>query len=73
MYLRCWTEGKPEKLIYLKNVKMWYLTDTCSVHDNLRPDGKIFESVSSKVIHNNDVRWDHLSSLCCTVMEGAPY
>jgi len=72
-YHMCWTEGKPEKLIYLRNVKMWYLSETCSVHDNLRPDGKIFESVSDKVIHNNDIRWEHLSSLCCTVMDGAPY
>ena len=69
----CWTQGKPEKLIYLKKVKMWYLTETCSNHANLTPSGDIFSSVLTKENHEPQQRWEHISQLCCTVMEGAPY
>lgn len=29
----CWTQGKPDKLKYLKLAKMWYLTEQCSPLD----------------------------------------
>jgi len=33
----CWTQGKTDKLTYLKKTKMWYLEDkTCSL-DDLQP------------------------------------
>jgi hypothetical protein len=32
---RCWTQGKPDKLIYLRKSKMWYLTEQCSPLPNL--------------------------------------
>eukprot|EP00596_Hydrurales_sp_CCMP1899_P002744 CAMPEP_0119041188 /NCGR_PEP_ID=MMETSP1177-20130426/11381_1 /TAXON_ID=2985 /ORGANISM="Ochromonas sp, Strain CCMP1899" /LENGTH=278 /DNA_ID=CAMNT_0007007037 /DNA_START=22 /DNA_END=858 /DNA_ORIENTATION=+ len=68
----CWTQGKPDKLIYLRKAKMWYLTDTCSPLENLTPEGHIFASVSERVDHDVSSRWSHLSSLCCSAMEGAP-
>ena len=57
----------------MKNVKMWYLTDTCSDVKNLTPTGKIFNDVSIREKHDPKIRWDHISQLCCTVMPGAPY
>lgn len=35
---RCWTQGKPDKLIYLRKAKMWYLTETCSPLEALIED-----------------------------------
>ena len=52
---------------------MWYLTETCSNHANLTPSGDIFSSVLTKENHEPQQRWDHISQLCCTVMDGAPY
>jgi len=31
----CWTQGKPDKLIYLRKAKMWYLTEECSPQETL--------------------------------------
>ena len=72
-FIRCWTKGKKEKLEYLKKTKMWYLSPTCSDHANLKPSGTVFGQISEKESHDMDKRWDHLSELCCTVMDGAPY
>ena len=33
----CWTQGKPDKLLYLRNIRMWYLTDTCSSLESIIP------------------------------------
>ncbi len=38
---RCWTQGKPDKLIYLRKAKMWYLTETCSPLEALIEDPSI--------------------------------
>eukprot|EP01031_Cornospumella_fuschlensis_P023523 gene23523-28529_t len=35
----CWTQGKSEKLRYLRNVKMWYLSEVCSPLENLIESG----------------------------------
>ena len=74
-HIRCWTQGKPEKLVYMKKVKMWYLTDTCDALDSLTPKGHVFGSVSAKERdgHGRAVRWQHLSEMCCMTMPGAPY
>ena len=55
-FVRCWTQGKPEKLVYLRKVKMWYLSETCSPLDNLRPDGHVFGSVSERENHDVSLR-----------------
>jgi hypothetical protein len=70
--LRCWTQGKADKLIYLRKSKMWYLTDTCSNLENLKPEGEVFGSITEKEKHDTDLRWNHLSDMCCQKVEGAP-
>ena len=41
----CWTQGKPDKLIYLKKASMWYLSDQCSNLDAYTAKGQAFEQV----------------------------
>ena len=36
----CWTQGKPDKLKYLKIAKMWYLQEQCSALDDYIHDEK---------------------------------
>ena len=70
--IRCWTQGKPDKLIYLKKSQMWYLTEKCSTLESLKPDSEVFGSISERETHDRDLRWNHLSSMCCQAEEGAP-
>lgn len=84
MHYRCWTQGKPDKLIYLRKAKMWYLTDTCSPLDALiyePANAETGESLSPGDVYafaqtnknlQTEEQWNQLSQLCCTMMEGAP-
>ena len=36
--IRCWTQGKPQKLVYLRKASMWYLTEQCSPLESLQAD-----------------------------------
>lgn len=63
----CWTQGKPDKLIYLRKAHMWYLTDACSPLENLTPDGHVFGLVLDREEGGHDAqkRWASLSAMCC--------
>ena len=37
---RCWTQGKQQKLDYLRKAHMWYLTDQCSTLETLLSDSR---------------------------------
>ena len=41
----CWTQGKPDKLKYLRLASMWYLTPQCSPLENLIEGGKVYAMV----------------------------
>jgi hypothetical protein len=64
----CWTQGKKDKLIYLKKALMWYLTSECSVLDNLTPSGNVFGHLRKGRLS----KWEQLASHCCTSMHLAP-
>ena len=68
----CWTQGKPDKLKYLRLALMWYLTDTCSPLESLIPKGSVFEENAKALNAPIDQRWNALSSKCCSSMKGAP-
>jgi len=45
----CWTQGKPQKLDYLRKAKMWYLTEKCSaLPDLIHPKGKMYLQINEK-------------------------
>ena len=47
----CWTQGKPQKLEYLRKAKMWYLQEQCSALDDLiAPRGSMYRKIISKDI-----------------------
>lgn len=86
-YFRCWTQGKPDKLIYLRKAAMWYLTEVCSPLENLieapfhpeernkvLPPGEIFKFTDALVKKTSDVQeqWAELGSKCCMRMPDAP-
>jgi len=68
----CWTQGKPDKLKYLRLALMWYLTDTCSPLESLIPKGSVFEENAKALNLPIGQRWNALSSKCCASMKGAP-
>jgi len=41
----CWTQGKPDKLKYLRLASMWYLTPQCSPLENLIQGGNVYAMV----------------------------
>jgi hypothetical protein len=63
----CWTQGKPDKLVYLRKAHMWYLKDACSPLEYLKPDGHVFGLVLEREEggHDGAQRWDLLSRTCC--------
>lgn len=73
-YHMCWTQGKVDKLKYFNDTSMWYLKDTCE-KESLTPKGKVFGAVYAKENkgHDRQVRWDHLSELCCRTQPGGDY
>jgi hypothetical protein len=45
----CWTQGKPQKLEYLRKANMWYLNEKCSpLNELIYPKGKIYQQIVSK-------------------------
>ena len=52
---------------------MWYLTELCSKPKNLAPKGEVFRSMYDERAKTTSERWLHISSMCCTIMEGAPH
>jgi hypothetical protein len=47
--VRCWTQGKPDKLNYLRKAKMWYLTETCSPLEALIEDPNIGQNEEQRM------------------------
>eukprot|EP00981_Chlorochromonas_danica_P009531 scaffold2721_cov181-Ochromonas_danica.AAC.9 len=82
----CWTQGKPDKLIYLRKAAMWYLTEECSpldaligpdpnsrrMEDHKRPEGVVYSFVHSRKDLSVVEKWDALSHRCCSAMPDAP-
>ena len=77
----CWTQGKPDKLKYLRKALMWYLTDTCSPLESLVPGGAVYEEnaraaasggLQQQELAAKSQRWDVLAHQCCTRMPNAP-
>jgi hypothetical protein len=66
----CWTQGKPDKLVYLRRAKMWYLTEQCSPLEELIPKGRVYESLKWRSV--DGFAWSSLAETCCTSMSGAP-
>lgn len=83
---RCWTQGKPDKLVYLRKSSMWYLTEECSPLEALieapfapgndrrktLPAGEIYKF--SQTILDRPIleQWDALGNRCCMSMPNAP-
>jgi hypothetical protein len=42
----CWTQGKPDKLKYLRKASMWYLTEQCSPLESLIESGSVYQQVA---------------------------
>ncbi len=77
----CWTQGKPQKLEYLKKAKMWYLNENCTALDNyIPPRGNVFKEMdleykictrNGKEANNGKGQacyrrnWQLLSQKCC--------
>jgi len=70
----CWTQGKPDKLMYLRKAKMWYLTELCSPLEALEPGGVVYQQVVTQehLGTPSPQRWDQLGAQCCTSVKGAP-
>jgi len=64
----CWTQGKQDKLVYLKKAWMWYLTDQCSPLEALTPSGHIFGHLRKGSLS----KWEQLASTCCTSAQLSP-
>ena len=74
----CWTQGKPQKLDYLKKAKMWYLQPVCSdLPDLISPKGEIYLRVKDKSRSYSAIKgvrgaegeseaWAFLGQTCCT-------
>ena len=64
----CWTQGKPDKLIYLKKASMWYLSEQCSDLEAYTEKGRAFEQVvklgGMKGL-TRERRWAKMAGLCC--------
>ena len=71
---RCWTQGKPQKLEYLRHARMWYLTESCSTLNTLTHGGIVSTATSRMTEAGASVsaKWDKLSRACCMAMPGAP-
>lgn len=84
---RCWTQGKPQKLVYLRKALMWYLKEECSPLESLLVDtrerhfwghGKAENGVVYAYIEQQlgrlpmEEQWELLSKRCCMSMRGAP-
>eukprot|EP01038_Epipyxis_sp_PR26KG_P013922 gene13922-18671_t len=84
----CWTQGKPDKLIYLKKSSMWYLTPHCSPLEALIADnivkgekkgekkslgpGPIYDFLKEISEESAFDQWEKLGEKCCTSMPNAP-
>ena len=70
----CWTQGKPDKLMYLRKANMWYMTELCSPLEALEPDGVVYQQIVATHHAGGDPqeRWDQLGVQCCRSMKGAP-
>lgn len=79
---RCWTQGKPQKLQYLRKADMWYLTDQCSPLEYLIADtrgreamlrgtsaqpGPIYAMIQKWQGESAQKKWDTLSGMCCHI------
>eukprot|EP00605_Chrysophyceae_sp_TOSAG23-4_P001317 GSChrysophyteH1.ASY1.ANO1.1432.1 assembled CDS len=50
----CWTQGKPQKLEYLRKAKMWYLQEQCSaLEDLIHPYGAMYKNIIKQDIGYN--------------------
>jgi len=80
----CWTQGKPDKLKYLRLASMWYLTPECSPLENLIQGGSVYSMVqrmgASQTFGLRGSRgadvydsWDSgVDGRCCMSMPGGP-
>lgn len=61
----CWTQGKPDKLKYMREVDIWYLQEICSPLENVIPGGSVYEN--SRLWRNlpQESKWRSLSNFCC--------
>jgi hypothetical protein len=84
---RCWTQGKPQKLVYLRKALMWYLKEECSPLEALLVDTRerhlwghgnpVHGTIYSYIDENLKelpaaTQWDKLGERCCSAMKGAP-
>ena len=58
----CWTQGKPDKLIYLKKANMWYLNPSCSDLESYQDKGVVYES-ALKISKGEEA--NNLNKMCC--------
>ncbi len=78
----CWTQGKPDKLKYLRMAGMWYLSDKCSPLEDLIEGGLVYSFVdrgsraqllrgaAAKV---SEQGWTYgIDKFCCRTMPGGP-
>jgi hypothetical protein len=81
----CWTQGKPDKLIYLRKASMWYLSETCSPlealveepydpqnRNKILPAGDVYKFSQTLQDLPTDEKWRRLGEKCCTSMPNAP-
>ena len=70
----CWTQGKPDKLMYLRKALMWYLSELCSPLEALEPGGVVHQQLVTleNVGTPRQERWDQLGAQCCMSVKGAP-
>lgn len=84
---RCWTQGKPQKLVYLRKALMWYLKEECSPLESLLVDTRdrhmwghgqaengVIYAYIDKQLQSMGVedQWEALGDRCCMSMKGAP-
>jgi hypothetical protein len=68
----CWTQGKPDKLRYMREIAIWYLSETCSPLENLIPDGSVWNYIHMWRQLPSESQTKSLRQLCCSTMPGAP-
>eukprot|EP01033_Poteriospumella_lacustris_P013982 gene13982-9986_t len=81
----CWTQGKPDKLVYLRKASMWYLTEQCSPlealieepfdpndRNHILPPGEMFKFSQTLSGLPPAEQWQRLGQKCCTSMPNAP-
>ena len=70
----CWTQGKPDKLMYLRKALMWYLSELCSPLEALEPDGVVYQQLVTLDQQGTPAaqRWEQLGAQCCMSVKGAP-